>query len=365
VELRKPQIHGIATSLHCVPLLAMTFNLLIATTNQGKFKEIATELSDLPFKFLSLNDIKKKVVEPEETERTLEGNAILKAKYYGEKTGLLTMSEDTGLFIKALKGWPGVSSARVANTDKKRKKLALQKMKDVKDRKAVFQTSMAVYNPLNKELHLTQGETNGQILKKEIGNGGFGYDAIFYFPKKKKTYAEMATLQKNVISHRGKALFKMKYYLMNQFSYKQLVVPAGVIVKDGKMLMTKRRDLRPKFNNKWELPGGGVDNGEEIKEALIREIKEETGYNVKIVEQLPEILTKTEKENAEYGSYQVFLIMYICKIKSGKFKTSDAEINGHGWFTIQEALKKPLLPLNKKYMEVKENMEVLKKYIKY
>ncbi len=337
--------------------------ILIATTNLGKFQEIASELSDLPFTFLSLNELDKKIATPPEDEPTIEGNAVLKAKYYGKKTGLLTIADDGGLFIKALNNWPGVITARVAKNDTERKKIVLKKMKMKKNRTAIFKAVLAAYDPQNDNLFIASGETKGTILTKSVKKikTGFAYDPIFYVTSAKKAYAEMTLPEKNKLSHRGKALIKIKLFLIKQHSFRQLLVSIAIIVKDRKMLMTLRRDHRPEFDKKWEFPGGGVDNGENLEQALRREVREETGYNIKILEKLPDPWTAISKK----GDYQVFVFIYICKVTSGKFKTSDTETIDHGWFTVSQALKKNLMPLNKKSIQSKDTMKILKKYIKH
>jgi 8-oxo-dGTP diphosphatase len=182
------------------------------------------------------------------------------------------------------------------------------------------------------------------------------YDCIFYYPPLKKNFSELTIAEKNTVSHRGKAIVQVGFYLSKQFAFKQLVVSAAIIIKDRKMFFSKRRDSRPIFNNKWEFPGGGVENDEQVIPCLIREIKEETGFTVEPLEIIPQILSKTEKKY----NYQVFLIIYICKIKSGKLNTSDNETADSGWFTMKEALKLDFLPLNKEV--VQQNKNILKKY---
>ena len=339
----------------------MKQKLLVATTNQGKFDEIANELADLPFDIISLKKINRKIKEPVEDQPTIEGNAILKARYYAEKTGLLTMADDTGLFIKKLKGWPGVKCARIGNNDSERIAKLLTKMKNLKNRSAVFRTVMALHDPKKETLHTTSAAVDGQILKEPVKDKkiSYGYNPVFYVNKSKKTFAEMNLDEKNMISHRGRAVNEMKFYLIKQYSFKTYLVPVGIIVKDKKMLMTKRRDFRKEYNNKWEFPGGGVEKGETIIENLKREVKEETGYNIEIVAQLPEIVGETRPKY----SYQVFLIPFVCKIKSGKLNPADNEVADTAWLSTKQALKKSLLPLNKKCIQNINNLKMLKKYI--
>ncbi len=339
--------------------------ILIATSNTGKFTEITAELADLQFGFINLKDLKLDKFEVDEPHDTTWQNAVEKAKFFAKKSGLLTIAEDTGLFIRYLNGEPGVKAKRYGDTALERVEKVLEKMKNIPDkqREAYFETTGCIYNPETDSFSIFKGKTNGLIAKKIKGpiKESMSYASIFYYPPLKKLFAEMPLLEKNMVSQRGKMVFQLKYFLMNQYSLKQVVCAGGVIVKNRKMLMTKRRDLRPAFNNKWEFPGGGVENGESFDKTLEREVGEETGYKVDKIEQLPDVftaMTTNKKEN-----YQVHLIFSICKIKSGKFKTADAETSGHGWFTYQEALKMDMLPLNKKVIQSNANKKILKKFI--
>jgi len=340
----------------------MKQKLLIATTNQGKFKEIANELADLPFKIISLKDLDKKIKEPIEDQPTIEANAILKAKYYAKKTGFLTIADDTGLFIYSLKGWPGIESARIEKTDSERLNTILKKLKNQKNRNASFVTVAAFYDPKAKHLFTTTGECKGKILKKPVTKNGkldWGYNPIFYVKSVGKACGEMSLQEKNLVSHRGKASIQMKFFLDKYYHFKQIFVPVSIIVKDKKMYLAQRRDHRKEYHKKWEFPGGLIDNGEDLMHSLIRETKEETGYNITVIEQLPNIFSKVNKE----FNYQVFLMPFICKIKNGKYKSPENEVLGYDWCTIAEAFKKPLLTLNQKSLEDKNNLKVLKKYI--
>lgn len=308
-----------------------SMKVLIATTNQGKFKEIKKFLGDLPFEFLSLNDLKKKIKEPIESGETLEANALLKATYYGEKTGLISLSDDGGIFIKALENYPGVYSARIAKTDKDRRKTILEKMKGVRDRLATFAIVCAIYNPVNQDAYLASGLTEGKITLKETGKEGFTYDPIFYVNAKKKTYAQMNVEEKNECSHRGKALNKIKYYLQNQFGAKHIVVPVALIIKDGKMLITLRNDPhRPEAHKKWEFPGGICDFGETIETTIVKEAKEEVGLDVEPIKQLSKI--KVKDHPFPGFSYQVYLIPVVSKIVgSDKITLNDTEVLDYKW----------------------------------
>jgi len=336
--------------------------ILIATTNHAKYAEIVKEFEDLAFDFIDLKDSGFDKFDVEEDKETTWENAIKKAKFYGDKSGLLTIAEDTGFFVDFLKGAPGVKAKRYGKTARERNEMIVGELKGVpeRDRGAHFETAACVYNPADKSFSVFFGSVGGRIansISAKISEG-MGYDSIFYYPPLKKIFAELSVLEKNNVSHRGKIASKIKHFLMKQYAFRQIFAPAAVIVKDGKMLMTKRRDLRPQFNNKYEFPGGGIENGESIEECLKREVKEETGYDVEILEQLPKVFTTSQDRD-----YQVHLILFVCKIISGKFKTADAETCGHGWFTYKEALKTDMLVLNKKSIQAPSNKKALLKYI--
>jgi len=305
--------------------------ILIATTNQGKFKEIKNFFGDLPFDFLSLSDLPKKIKEPYESGDTLEANAILKANYYGERSGLITLSEDSGLFVKALKNYPGIYSGRIGKTEQERRNKILHLLSNKKERRAIFATVNALYNPNNKDFYVALGQCNGRITLKETNEkNGFGYDPIFYVNELKKTFSQMTVEEKNSCSHRGKSLNKIKYYLQNQFSAKHIVVPFGVVIKNGKMLITQRNDPhRAEAHKKWEMPGGGVEIGDSIESTVLKEVEEETGLKVKIIRQLQGIKVKEHK--FPNFSYQVYLIPFVCKIVGGKENFSNNEVLAGKW----------------------------------
>lgn len=323
----------------------MVKKILIATSNQGKFEEMKKFLEDLPFEFLSIKDLAGEFVEPEETEATLLGNAILKAKYYGDKSGLISIADDGGLFLDAFDGWPGVKSARIAETDEERVKTVLDKLKGETNRKASFKVSLAVYDPLTKDIFVTQGETLGEILESPFVGGvnNYAYNPIFFMPDIGKVYAEMSLQEKNSVSHRGKALHRIARYLQNVHTSKNIVAPLSLIVKDGKIMSTLRNDPHnPEYHQKWEFPGGALEMGENLEENLIRETKEETGYDVEVVS----LLDYLHIEDRPDKNYQVCLIPYLCKIVGGDGKYSDQEVLDLQFFDLDDFLNQDLMSGN-------------------
>lgn len=338
--------------------------ILIATGNKEKFREITAELADMHFKFVSLKDVGLDKIEVEEPHDTTWQNALEKARFFAKKSGLLTLAEDTGLFINHLKGQPGIKSKRYAPTALERNTKILEQLKGVpeKKRSAYFETTGCLFDPQTGSFFTFNGRLDGLITDK-IGSDlkeDMGYDPIFYFPNLKKLFSEMDILEKNRISHRGKMINQVRYFLIKNYQPKQIICAAGIVIKDGKMLMTKRRDHRPDFNDKWEFPGGGVEDGATFIETVRDEVLEESGFKVKVEEQLPDILTSLVKKE----HYQVHLFMCICSIVSGKIKIAEAESSDYGWFTYKEALKMDMLPLNKKLIQSKNNKKILLKYIK-
>lgn len=191
--------------------------LLIATFNYGKFKEISEILKNIPFELLCLNDLGLKDDYEEEGTSFLE-IAKNKANYWSKITKLLTLGEDSGLEVPALSGAPGVLSARYAgsrkNAEENIEKL-LMEMRGVpmEKRKAFFKCAVAISNGREIIFEALE-EVEGIILKEKRGGAGFGYDPVFYYPPLKKTFAELTVDEKNEVSHRGKALRKIKEFLL-------------------------------------------------------------------------------------------------------------------------------------------------------
>ena len=337
--------------------------ILIATTNKGKFQEFITELADLPFQFINLYNIHLDNLECNEPYATTWENALYKAKFFAEKSKYLTIAEDSGIFVNYLDGYPGVATKRSAATPEKRVKIIIKKLAGIptSQRGAFFETSGCLYDPLLQQSNIVTRRAYGRITQriKPGARSGMEHDAIFYFPPKKKLFIDMSVTEKNLVSHRRQAIQAIKKIIQRQYGLQQFIVPLAFVIKNRRILLLQRRDPRPDFNNKWEFPGGGVENAEGIEECLKRETKEETGLSIKIIERLPKIYTAVQPKNK--GNYQVFLINFVCAVISGEFQTRDAETAAHGWFTLQQVKRLSLLPLNKKIIQ--DYQIILKKYI--
>jgi XTP/dITP diphosphohydrolase len=189
--------------------------LLIATTNPGKLKEIQGILAGVPVTLLTLNDCDP-VAEPEETGATFADNARLKARYYAEATGLISVADDSGLEIAALDNAPGVHSARWHGFDysvKFRKIQELFRERGVTDSAARFVCYIAVARG-NSIVFETEGTIEGEIVAEPRGANGFGYDPIFFYPPFGRTLAELDPAEKSTVSHRGKAFAALRTWLL-------------------------------------------------------------------------------------------------------------------------------------------------------
>lgn len=189
--------------------------LLIATTNQHKFTEYTALLDDLPFKLVSLNDVGISD-DVEETGETFKANAQLKAEAYSQRSGLLTLADDSGLEIAALNGAPGVYSARYGGvTGAEQLALVLKQLEGLPfhERMARFVCVIAIAEP-GKELCFVEGTVPGAIENAPKGTNGFGYDPIFYLLDRGVTMAELPAEEKNRISHRAQAVKKARSVLL-------------------------------------------------------------------------------------------------------------------------------------------------------
>lgn len=187
--------------------------LVLASRNKHKIAEMRDLLQPLGIEVLSALDFPE-LEEVEEDQSTLEGNALKKARYVYEVTGLPSLSDDTGLEVDVLDGAPGVYSARYAGenvTYQDNVLKLLSEMQDKGDRTARFKTVMA-YITTDKTLTF-EGSVEGVILSEQRGEGGFGYDPVFLPDGFEKTFAELDSAVKNSISHRGRAIQKFVAFL--------------------------------------------------------------------------------------------------------------------------------------------------------
>lgn len=183
--------------------------LILASNNAKKLKELKAILSDMDVEILSQREAGCDF-EVDETGTTFAENAYLKAKAVFDATGEATVADDSGLMVEVLGGEPGVYSARYAPgghdaTDKERYEYLLKKMGDAKNRKAKFVSSICCLLPDGSVIR-TEGECNGSILPAPRGEGGFGYDPVFFVPELRKTFGQLTAEEKASVSHRGKAL---------------------------------------------------------------------------------------------------------------------------------------------------------------
>lgn len=185
--------------------------ILIATKNLGKLKEIEEALKGEGVSLLSLMDFNE-IPTCIEDGNTFAENAIKKARFYSKLTGLPCISDDSGLEVFCLGGRPGVYSQRYAGenaTDEENNLKLLEELKDIQDRRARFVCVISIAVPEGDYL-LYEGTVEGEITTSPKGERGFGYDPLFFFPPLKKTFAELSPEEKNLVSHRGKALSALK-----------------------------------------------------------------------------------------------------------------------------------------------------------
>ncbi|WP_400167033.1 XTP/dITP diphosphatase [Fidelibacter multiformis] len=185
--------------------------LVLATHNKDKISELQAVLKDEQVSILTCDDFPgmPDVIEDGET---LEENALKKAREIHQYTQLPVLADDTGLEVSALGGAPGVKSSRYAGehasyADNVAKLLKEMSQIPKEQREARFRTVMVYLD--DRYQMMTEGEVTGQILEEVCGDGGFGYDPVFYYPPFKKTFSELTLQEKNNISHRGQALLTM------------------------------------------------------------------------------------------------------------------------------------------------------------
>jgi len=190
-------------------------DLLIGTSNVGKLHEFEVIFAGLPLRLLNLNDIGLADMDVEETATTLEDNARLKAEAYANAAGYLTLADDTGLYVDAVDGAPGIYPHRYGGpglTMAGRRQKLLDEISGVPDeaRTAQFVCVIALANPANGEVTSVKGTCPGRIAQAESDMGtGFGYDPIFIPQGYAQTFSQLSEAEKNRISHRGRAAQKI------------------------------------------------------------------------------------------------------------------------------------------------------------
>jgi XTP/dITP diphosphohydrolase len=198
----------------------MKNKLLIATNNQGKVRELQELLKDTDIELVTPADINL-VLEVEEDGTTYAENATKKARAFAAASGLTSLADDSGIEVDALDGAPGLYSARYSPRpgadDADRRAYMLENLKD-KPRpwRAHFHATIAIAEP-EGAVHLTEGNVYGEVIPEERGEGGFGYDPIFFLPELGRTTAELDMEHKNRLSHRALATIEAKPILKKIF----------------------------------------------------------------------------------------------------------------------------------------------------
>jgi len=186
--------------------------LIVASGNKNKVREIK-EIIGNKFDVISMKEAGIELM-VDETGATFADNAMLKAKALFEVIGEPVLADDSGLCVDALDGAPGVYSARYAGegcNDEQNNKKLLREMENCTDRKAKFVCAMVYYNG-EQDNFTAIGETYGEIMRQPVGKNGFGYDPLFFSSEFNMGFAEASSEQKNAVSHRGRALNKIKEY---------------------------------------------------------------------------------------------------------------------------------------------------------
>ena len=192
---------------------------VLASHNCGKLAELQKILGQMGVEVVLQSDLGLDL-EPEETGTTFAENSLIKAKAVMEASGLPAIADDSGLCVDFLNGGPGVYSARYGglDDDKARYTLLLNNMRGATTRAAHFHTSIVCAFP-NGDVLEAEGDCHGTIAFAPMGEGGFGYDPVFFVPSLRKTFAQLTADEKNAISHRGNALRafaeKLKEYMEN------------------------------------------------------------------------------------------------------------------------------------------------------
>ncbi len=194
--------------------------IVIASENKGKIKEINYILEDLSIKVLTPSILGISIPSHLESFLTFNDNAKAKGDFIYEKTLKPTLSDDSGLIIPALNGKPGVLSKRysLSGFDSDNRRKLIEEIENLSERERIAKFVCVLYFRIDNKFFFFEGEANGLILTEERGKEGFGYDPIFYYVERGKTFAEMSFYEKLDVSHRGIALRKFKTFLLENYS---------------------------------------------------------------------------------------------------------------------------------------------------
>jgi XTP/dITP diphosphohydrolase len=198
-------------------MLAVTDrDLLLASQNPGKLQEMRQLVEGLPFRVVGPREVGI-FDSPEETGASYLENAVLKARHYAALSGLLTVADDSGLSVDALGGAPGLHTARFGGEgakDADRNRLLLEKLsgRPAAERGARFTSAVAVARG-DEVLFQTEQSVDGRIADAPRGEGGFGYDPVFFYPPFGATFAEVPPAEKDRVSHRGKSFARLREFL--------------------------------------------------------------------------------------------------------------------------------------------------------
>lgn len=183
--------------------------IVFATGNPHKLKEIQEILGSSDIEFILPN----KGFNPVEDGETFEENSLIKAREAARVSGMMSLADDSGLCVDALGGAPGIHSARYAENAQARIDKLLTELHDADNRNAKFVCAMTLVDAEGNLIYQTRGECKGKITEKQSGTNGFGYDPVFLVENTTSTMAEMSEVDKNEISHRGRALRKVLEFL--------------------------------------------------------------------------------------------------------------------------------------------------------
>lgn len=212
--------------------------LVLATRNAGKTAEIRELLKDFPIEIRNLSDFGP-IPEVEEDGTTFDENAYKKAHFAARVLGFPALADDSGLVVEALDGAPGVYSARYAGekaTDAERNAKLLGEMAGQTNRAAAFECVISIAVPEGPALTY-EARCEGQITEQAVGENGFGYDPVFFYPPLNKTFAQMTMAEKSRVSHRGRALHELQAEFDNVLTWIRqhmpIVVRSGCVSENG------------------------------------------------------------------------------------------------------------------------------------